>query len=204
MKILIYFLIATLLPLVLPAQHFKAGLIGGVSATQISGDRLAGYHKAGIVAGGMVSAELSKKFDLAMEILYFQKGSRKNSDPENFDFTEYRLRLNYFEVPLLLQWKYTKRFTFEAGPAFGALLSEREEDEIGDIPNRRPFKKFEFGIAGGMKVNFAQTFSFTARIESSVLPVRDHVSGETYRLNRGQYNAALFFGIQYTFKKNNE
>ncbi|MDQ3051737.1 MAG: PorT family protein [Bacteroidota bacterium] len=204
MKIVTYFIIVFLLPLALPAQQFKAGLIGGVSATQISGDRLAGYHKAGIVAGGVVSVEISRKFDLAMEILYFQKGSRKNSDPENYDFTEYRLRLNYFEVPLLLQWNYTKRFTFEAGPTFGALLSELEEDELGEIPNRKPFEKFELGIAGGMKVHFAKSLSFTARIESSVLAVRDHISGETYRLNKGQYNAALLFGLQYTFKKNNE
>jgi len=188
----------------LSAQQFKAGLIAGVSATQMSGDQLGGYNKAGIVAGGMVSTMLSSKFDLAMEILYFQKGSKKNSNPDKGDFTYYRLRLNYFEVPVLLQWKYSKRFTFEAGPTVGALLSEEEEDELGIIPNRRPFKKFELGIAGGFKVNFAQKISFTGRIESSVLPVREHYSGESYRLNKGQYSAALLFGLQYTFRKSNE
>lgn len=62
-------------------QGFRAGVIAGVSATQISGDQLGGFDKAGIVAGGSVSTILSPKFDLQMEILYFQKGAKKIQIP---------------------------------------------------------------------------------------------------------------------------
>ncbi len=186
-------------------QGFKAGLIVGLSATQISGDNLGGFDKAGLIAGGMVKTELSEKLDLALEIIFIQKGSKKNPNPDNFDYSSYFLRLNYFEAPLLLQWRYTKRFTFEVGPTFGYLLSAKEENELGDIPYDppRPFDDFELGITGGMKVNFAQKFSFTFRVSSSILPVRPHQSGESYRLNYGQYNAELMFGLQYTFMKPN-
>ena len=186
------------------AQQFKAGVLTGISATQISGDDLGGFDKPGFVAGGVVSTLLAKKFDIAMEILFFQKGSKKNPKPDRGDYTEYNLRLNYFEVPLMVQWHYSKRFTFEGGPTFGGLLSSKEENEYGEVPDPRPFDKFELGIAGGLKINFAQKFSTILRIESSVLAVRDHQSGETTGVNRGQYNAALFFGLQYTFKKKNE
>lgn len=203
-KIIIPVLISGLLTLTASAQRFHAGLIGGIATSQISGDQLGGYNKAGLVAGGMVSTKLSSKFDIAMEILYIQKGSKKNTRPEKEDYTYYRLRLNYFEVPVLIQWKYSKRFTFEIGPTIGALLSENEEDEYGDLPARRPFNSYEVGLAGGMKINFAKKFSFTGRIEGSMLPVREHFSGETYRLNKGQYNAVILFGLQYTFRKNDE
>jgi Outer membrane protein beta-barrel domain len=178
----------------------------GISATQISGDNLGGFDKAGLVAGGMVSTKISEKFDMAMEITFFQKGSKENSDPEKGDYTSYNLRLNYFEVPVLFQWLYSKRFTFEAGPTFGALLSSKEENELGEIPwdPPRPFDNFELGITGGMRVHFAQNFSSVFRLSSSVLPVRPHQSGQSYRANYGQYNAALFLGLQYTFKKKNE
>ena len=202
-RILILILFAVI-PFSLPAQQFRAGVIVGVSATQISGDQLAGYNKPGLVAGGMVSTSVSKKFDVAMEILFFQKGSKKNADPEKEDYNSYLLRLNYFEVPVMVQWNFSKRFALEAGPTFGALVSEYEEDQYGELANRRPFNKFELGFAGGMKVHFSQKFSFIARIESSVLPVRDHYSGESYRLNKGQYSAALLFAMQYTFRKTNE
>lgn len=181
------------------AQGFKAGLIGGLATTQISGDQLSGFNKAGIVAGGFVSTYLSPKFDVQMEIVYFQKGSRKNADPENQDYTYYRLRLNYFEVPVLLQWKYSKRFVFEAGPTFGALLSTQEEDEYGEFNTTFPFNKFELGLAGGMNVIIVKGLSFNARYEQSALPVREHVSGQTYRFNQGQYNSAIVFTFRYKF-----
>jgi len=205
-KLSLFTLALLLISISLPAQKFRAGLAIGISATQISGDNLGGFDKAGLVAGGTVSTALSQKFDLAMEILFFQKGSKKNSNPDKGDYNSYLLRLNYFEVPILFQWNYSKRFTFEIGPTFGALLSYREEDALGDVEwsPPRPFDKFELGIAGGMKGHFAKKFSGVFRIESSVIPVRPHQSGASYRANYGQYNASLFFGLQYTFRKNNE
>ncbi len=186
------------------SQGFKAGLIGGISTTQISGDQLSGFNKAGIVAGGLVSIELSQKFDLQMEIMYFQKGSRKNANPDKLDYTSYRLRLNYFEVPLLLEWKYSKRLSFEGGPTFGALLSSQEEDEYGELNISYPFKKFELGLAGGMNIVLIQGLIFNARYESSVLSVRAYVDGQTYRFNKGQYNTALVFSLRYKFDGKNK
>ena len=183
------------------AQRFKAGLRAGITGTQISGDQLGGFDKAGIVAGGMVSTTLSQKFDLGFEILYVQKGSRKNADPDNNDFVSYLLRLNYFEVPVLLQWKYSKRFSFEAGPTFGALVGTLEEDEFGKLDQPRDFSNFELGVGAGMNVLIVDGLYFNLRGTNSVLPVREHVSGQDYRLNRGQYNSSLLFTFHYVFNK---
>jgi hypothetical protein len=181
-------------------QGFKAGIVAGLSTTQISGDQLSGFNKAGIVAGGFVSTQLSPKFDMQMEILYIQKGSRKNANPDKEDYTSYLLRLNYFEVPLLVQWKYSKRFIFEAGPSIGVLLSTYEEDEFGEFNTSFPFEKLELGVMGGLNVMLAKGFSFNTRFERSVVPVRDHVSGQTYRFNKGQYNSAIVFSFRYKFE----
>ena len=159
------------------AQQFNAGLLAGVSATQISGDQLSGFNKAGLVAGGFVSTTLSPKFDLALGITYFQKGSKKNTDPDKEDYTYYRLRLNYFDMPLLLQWKYNKKLIFEAGPSVAVLLSEEEEDEFGVLPNRRPFEKTEFAANLGMNVTVVKQLSFVLRMGTSILPVRTLISG---------------------------
>ena len=181
------------------AQQFSAGVLAGVSATQISGDQLSGFNKAGIVAGGFVSTTLSPKFDLALGITYFQKGSKKNTDPDKEDYTYYRLRLNYFDMPLLLQWKYNKKLIFEAGPSVAVLLSEEEEDEFGVLSNRRPFEKIEFAANLGMNVTVVKQLSFLLRMGTSMLPVRKHQSGESYRFNKGQFNSTLLFGLQYKF-----
>ncbi len=183
------------------SQQFHAGIKAGVTASQISGDQLAGFNKAGLAGGGFVGLGLSEKFDLALEIMYMQKGSRKNADPEKEDYKSYLLRLNYFEIPLVLQWKFSKRFTFEAGPYVAALVGSLEEDEFGELSQPREFKKSEVGLLGGVQVMLINNLSFNLRYENSVLPVREHLSGQGYRLNKGQYSTLLLFALQYTFKK---
>lgn len=184
------------------AQSFDAGLLAGLSTTQISGDQLSGFNKVGIIAGGFVSTFISEKFDANMQLMYIQKGSRKNADPEKNDYTSYLLRLSYIEVPLLLQWKYSSRFIFEAGPYFGVLLGSYEENELGELPDRRAFKDFEFGGGVGMNIVLVNNLIFNARVTTSLIPVREHQSGQTFRLNAGQYNSVLAFTVQYKFGQN--
>lgn len=196
----ILLIILILIPISLSAQNFKAGVRAGIAGTQISGDELGGFDKAGIVAGGFVTTRLTDKLDVGFEILYFQKGSRKKAKPDIGDYITYLLRLNYFEVPVLLHWKLSKRFTIDAGPTVGALISSREEDEYGEITNSRPFNKYEIGIMGGLSVKLANRFYFNFRGANSLLPVREHVSGVSYRLNHGQYNSSLLFTLHYSFE----
>jgi len=180
-------------------QSFDAGIFAGLSTTQISGDQLSGFNKVGVIAGGFASTYISEKFDGSIQIMFIQKGSRKNAKPDKNDYTSYLLRLSYIEVPLLLQWKYSDRFWFEAGPTFGFLLSQYEENEIGELPEERPFKDFEFGGAIGLNIRLVNDLIFNARLSNSFVPVRDHQSGQSFRLNGGQYNSVLAFTIHYRF-----
>ena len=192
-----------LLPLSAEAQSFHAAVKGGISATQVSGDNLSGYDQIGVVVGGVVGIPVGKKLDLNLEILFVQKGSRKTADPDNEDYTEYLLRLNYFEFPLLLQYKHSDRIALEAGPIIGALVSSKEEDQNGPFywNEPRPFDRIEVGAGGGIQYRFADNFSVVSRFETSLLPIRPHLSGQTYQWNRGQYNTVLLFALQYRFNK---
>jgi hypothetical protein len=181
------------------AQRFDAGVFLGLSATQVSGDQLSGYNKTGFVGGGIVSLPLGKNFDLAMEIMYIQKGSRKKADYDKGDDTIYLLKLNYIEVPLMLSYTYKKRIRAEAGPSFGKLLFSSEEDKYGEIPGRPPFKDFELSINGGLSYRLIKGLWVHSRIATSVIPIRPHESGETYYFNKGQYNTVLFFSVRYIF-----
>src|SRR5687768_12714295 len=81
------------------AQSFKGGFNAGFTTSQVSGDNLAGYNKAGLIGGLFVYREISKKFSLRMDFSYVMKGSRKAVHPEIGDFDFYVLKLNYIEVP---------------------------------------------------------------------------------------------------------
>lgn len=108
-------------------QRFKGGITGGFNFSQIDGDDLIGFNKPGFNAGGYVSAILSDRWQLSMELLYSQQGSKQNPrDGLNAPFD--KIALNFVEVPILinfLEWK----FHVHTGVSYARLI----DAEIIDI-----------------------------------------------------------------------
>lgn len=181
------------------SQRIQGGIIAGFNASQVSGDALSGFDKAGITAGVLAKTVLSEKVDFEIELLYVQKGSKKNIDPDKNDYLEYLLQLNYAEVPLIIKYKLNDKWTFDVGVSYGRLVFSREADQSGDFPESIPFKKDELSINGGINYYLFRNLIMNWRISNSVLPVRPHQSGASYRLNQGQYNTLLMFLFKYEF-----
>ena len=180
---------------VLFGQQFSGGLIGGLSTAEISGDRLTGPNKAGIYAGGFVNTYISNKSSFQMELNYIQKGSRKNPDTlDNSNF--YLLRINYVELFVHYKWDFAERFTLEAGPSYGILISSYEEAD-GQILTEPPFKTGDLSGNLGLFFSLTQRWRFNVRYSNSILAVRAHSKGQTYGWNRGQYNEVLSFTLHY-------
>ncbi|MCE2790636.1 MAG: PorT family protein [Saprospiraceae bacterium] len=111
------------------SQRFKAAAIVGMNASQIDGDNLYGFKKLGLQAGGRLSYQNSKVVDIALEMLYSQRGSAVNyfsNAPED------KIDLRYLELPLVLSlrdWyieegKYYK-VRAEGGLSYGYLFGVR-------------------------------------------------------------------------------
>ena len=91
-----------------------------------------------------------------------------------------------------------KRLTLEAGPSIGILLTHYEEAD-GEILEDPPFKSLDFGLSLGLYYRLTENIDFNIRYFNTVFfPVREHGSGATYWLNRGQYNEVLSFTFQFT------
>jgi hypothetical protein len=112
-------------PTLASAQRFIGGVAVGMNITQVDGDQLFGYYKAGFNGGPYVKLMLDKKqrFSVTMELLYTQKGAfQKMPVPEGHSmaigdtifidhlYTElytnifYKLRTDYLEIPLLFHY----------------------------------------------------------------------------------------------------
>lgn len=183
----------------LHAQRFHAGMIGGISTTQVAGDQLSGFNKAGVIVGGFVNSPISDKTSLQMEIIFIQKGSRKPVQTDN-DNQFYVMRLSYFEVPVLFKWQVATKLNVEAGPSFGTLIFSEEEREWGVYQPNPPFKAFEFSGNIGLSYPLTEKLKVNSRFSSSILPIRPFV--QNYDLsffNKGQYNTVLTFTLQYQF-----
>lgn len=180
--------------------------MAGINGSQISGDQLAGFHKAGIFGGIGVRIRLNDKLDLGFRLAYSQKGSRKPVRSDSTGNTFYLLRLQYIECPLTLRYRLRDKFYLEAGPSLAYLVSAREEDENGILNFRNPFLRFDLSACGIFGYKLSESTDFQFGYWQSLLPVREHGSQQVYRLNRGQYSSVVMLGFLHTLrpKKNKE
>lgn len=192
------------------AQVFKAGLILGISGSQVEGDGYSGYRKLGFIAGGFTNTSLSEKFSTQLEIYFINKGSQRNPNPDQGDVDAFNLNINYIDVPLVLRYHY-KSFMFEGGLYGSVFLGYSMSDEFGERDTGAyPFKPYDFGGFLGMNYSINDRLIFNLRSKNSLLPVRDFENfdqqvGILNKLfNRGWYNLDLNFSIRYQFgtKKN--
>ena len=169
---------------------FFGGAYAGIATSQLSGDELAGYKKAGIYAGAFVNFHVSPKSILQLELSFIQKGSRSVSKTMGLI---YHCNLQYLEMPLFYKYQLHKRFGLYAGPALGYLVKRNnvERDYMGTLPNRRPFNAIDLSAMAGVSIGILEHLHCDIRFSQSVIPVRAHESGAVYRLNRGQYNSVL-------------
>lgn len=187
------------------AQSFAGGAILGFNASQVSGDNLGGYNKAGVSGGFYVGKTLNEKSELEMRMTYSSKGSRDVPNPEKGKYSAYYLKLNYVEVPLLYRYKY-KMVWLMAGLSGGYLINSSIENESGAYPENsvenRPFNKYEVCTQLGVALPFADHWEVELKSADTfpLLPIRKHASGANFRLNFGQLNSVLAFSLKYRFK----
>lgn len=171
-------LAALFLPQQAAAQRFKAGIIAGVTASQIDGDASAGYNKVGLQGGFRGIALLRPKQDLSMELLFTQRGAR--SDNRSTEF--FKTTLNYIEVPL--QWHYHDwpangdrdkpdfhRIHFNLGMSYARLLGY-QNDEGGTLAGIAPalpdLNRNSFCFLVGVTLFASEHVGFTFRYHRAV------------------------------------
>jgi len=180
----------------LVAQDFNGGILGGLAASEISGDRLSGPNKAGIYAGAYVNRYFSPRSSVQMELDFIQKGSRSNPDSTN-NYESYLLRLNYIELPVHYRYDFIEKASLEAGLSLGVLIHSYEEANGYEWTSGPDFKPIDLSFNFGLFYSIFDNLRINVRYSNSILAVRPHSQGQTYRWNKGQYNEVLSFVLFY-------
>ena len=119
--------------------RFKAALTGGVNLSQLEGDLLSGYHRVGFNVGGEVSVVLARRWTATVELLYSQKGSRRNFRSDGPDGVFRAIRTNFVEAPFLINY-FDWKLRISAGLAYGRLI----DFEVVDVFNDDITEEFDF------------------------------------------------------------
>jgi len=165
----------------LRAQRFKATALAGINLSQIDGDNLYGFNKMGVTAGGRLSYANSNSLDLAIEMLYSQRGSAvklfKNNPGD-------KISLNYLELPLIVSLRdwYVQsgdyhKVRVDGGFSYGYLFGT---DASGF--NEAYFRKHDVSWLLGAGVRFTKFWGLSLRYTSSLYTMYKDPSAPTSSL----------------------
>ena len=189
------------------SQNFGGGIILGVNTSQVGGDDLSGFHKAGPIVGIFSKKTINSQINLQFEMYYINKGSN-NQDMNNDLHTNYLvpdITLKYIETPLILQYYLKNSLLLEGGITAAYLMDGYYNDLYGKINNQSnfPFKKYDVGLLIGVNYNYSEKISFNTRLSNSIFPIGkedNSIFNENNNYNsitKGKYNSVLSISVYY-------
>ena len=201
-KIIIFFFFG-FLALNNQAQNFGGGIILGINTSQVGGDDLGGFNKAGLLIGIFANKNVSEYLNFQMEMTYIQKGSNNAKMTDSSDpISEIEdISLSYVEVPLVLKYNQSNKLNIETGILTGHLIDGYYNDLNGKISNvKNPFVNYDIGALVGIDYKYSKNISLNTRLSNSILPIGKEDDLTCYNCyTKGKYNSVLSFSLNYNF-----
>ena len=208
-KLLKIFLVAFFLLVVtlnVDAQFIKGALIFGTNISQVDGDEVYGFKKIGFNIGASAIVPFSNKWAISIENIYSQKGAYQKPQYADSISGEYRIKLNYVEVPVLVHYTDKNIFTVGAGLSWGRLVKV-DEWEHGNKTNTSlssgTYSQNDINILADLRFRIWKKLKFNVRYAYSIpkIRTREHsdLSGDTWI--RKQYNNLVSFRLIYVFNE---
>lgn len=189
-------------------RTFYGGLSLGAIFSQLDGDNFAGYHKVGLTGGAIVYAQVAPRIAPSMELLFTQKGAVSNTEKPgiNVRVNDYKVNLNYIEVPIMLNYFDKRKSHFGAGLSYSQLISSQESarttpalSDTADLDNY-PFKKADLNGVVSLNLHLKKGFFLNIRYQYSLMSIRDKWYPDLGRTSAGgQYNNLWAFRFMYIF-----
>lgn len=183
----VFCIVSTILLSILAASaqetHFglKAGLNVASATLSPGGD----YNsKAGLHVGGLAHIHLNKNFALQPEIVYSMQGGERSDG--------IRLKLDYINIPLLVQYMTDNGFRLQTGPQLGFLVSAKTKVDDVEENRKESFKGTDFSWTFGAGYLFPGGFGLDARYNLGINDVWEPSNAEIK-------NSVFQFGVFYQF-----
>jgi opacity protein-like surface antigen len=155
-------------------------------------------NRIGWYGGFSFQVPIAEKLIFQPEILYSSKGDRS----EHFDGTYNSKRLNYLNVPVLLNYQIDKKTFLIFGPEFGYLLSAHLLfDGVGVNSTNRYPSRFDAAACIGLQYCIIQNISLDIRYNYGFNTLYSvDAEGNRYTDINGA-NRVFQIGVNYKFKK---
>jgi hypothetical protein len=171
--------------------QFHIGAKAGANIIKIDGKSFKDEFRYGYHLGGFMEIPLGKKFQLQPEVLFNQVNTTVDS---NFShvyqnaFNQNNIKLNYLQIPLLLNYKLIGNFlSLQAGPSF-AILMNKDNTLLQNGANA--FKNGDFSMIGGAQFKIGP-FRLNGRYVIGLNNINDIDNQEKWKSQGFQLSAGL-------------
>ncbi|GGG05648.1 hypothetical protein GCM10011344_02650 [Dokdonia pacifica] len=185
-KIILSVAIGVLTLMGVNAQNIHFGAKGGINLASLDIENAAGTinGRTSFHLGGVVNIELSENIGIQSELLYSAQGA--NSNVNGFEST---IKLDYINVPVLLDYKVLDNFSLQGGPQIGFNINAETETDNStfEIPS---VETIDLALAFGAQYTLEQGIFFQSRYS---LGLTDYAQGIRSRNNVFSLSVGYFF-----------
>jgi hypothetical protein len=171
------------------AQHTSFGVKAGINASSVNVEDGTDYNnKVGIHLGGLAHIHITQHFAFQPELVYSMQGGK--------DGDNYKLKLNYLNIPLLAQYMTHDGFRLQTGPQIGFLTSAKSKsgDVEVDIKDQLESVDFSWVFGAGYLFPGAGGIGVDARYNLGLSNISDDNDFEAK-------NRVFQIGVFYQFNK---
>ncbi len=152
------------------AQDVKFGVKGGVNLANFGGDAEGTDAKIGFNVGGFAEIKVSDKFAIQPELLYSVQGAKSSESGSGYSY-EYKENLSYINIPVMAKYYVADKFSLEAGPQVGFLISAKSKYDVtsggvnatGTEDSKDDYNTLDLGANFGAGYDFTENVSVGVR-----------------------------------------
>jgi hypothetical protein len=187
------------------AQEFRGGFTMGMNVTKVIGDHIFGFRKYGFHGGAVGTIPLKGNFLFTLETLYSEKGSYQKRP--TLYYRQYRLELDYVEIPMMIQYNDRDIITIGAGFAYGRLVDVKEWDRgvrtTASLTGANAlYDRSDYQALVDLKFRLVHRLSMNIRYQTSIRKIRVAHFKDDFgqrEWERNQYNNSLTFRVAWIF-----
>ena len=188
------------------AQDVKYGAKAGLNFANLTGDVEDASMKIGFNLGGFAEIKISDKFSVQPELLYSTQGAKFEGSDEESSF-ESKFNLSYLNIPIMAKYYVSEKFSLEAGPQIGLLLSAKAKSEVttsfegesvtvsAEADIKEEFESIDFGFNLGAGYDFSEKVFAGLRYNVGLSNIAKTEAGDDYKVS----NSVISLSVGYRF-----
>jgi hypothetical protein len=169
-------------------KKFNLVLVAGMNASQVNGDKLAGFDKIGLITGAGINRQVNKKLAWQFEILYAEKGSKDVASASNIQL-DTLFKFNYIEIPLMVNYTIYDKLQLQGGIYTGVRVKAVYDDYVNSFDRTNLIRSLDHGLCIGVNYSITEHWKANIRVSQSVLDINN--TFERY------YNLSSALSIRY-------